>query len=336
MNYFTTKNIIKLMLSIALALICLSQTAMAQSSSIQGKKSLSQLRKELTVLETELDYQRNIINNRRAVCFASYSVEMEQWGPRCIDIADWIEYIISETFQGKRPTQNELRAAFKKGFEYSKLFKQQVRKDLIPQLQMEVTDKKLEIKNVVSQENQYQPGGSGYGYGYDNQPDNQSGDNEEPIFLFPQGDDDSGYDASTGNTANGAEQDINSGNTDGFDPTPQGYGNNSGDSGNNGGSLDSYTRNSCPSRGTSRKTYGKGRLQIVCAYYSNGQLYVETPLVDGKQHGIRYEFYKNGDIYSKHDYWNGHFVKERVYTKSGKMRICNKYDTDFKYMGSCM
>lgn len=91
----------------------------------------------------------------------------------------------------------------------------------------------------------------------------------------------------------------------------------------------------CPSRGKHEKTYGKGRLQILCKYYSSGRLHAETPLVEGKKHGMKIVFHENGNPKNKKVYWNGHLIKDIWFTKSGKMTDCNKYDLEFRPIGSC-
>jgi len=92
----------------------------------------------------------------------------------------------------------------------------------------------------------------------------------------------------------------------------------------------------CHSRGKGTVWLGDGRLQYRCTYHNNGQLSTETPYVDKIKHGTRWTFSREGNVESKIDYWNGHLRKERWYTKSGKMRVCKKYDENFRYLGSCM
>jgi antitoxin component YwqK of YwqJK toxin-antitoxin module len=100
----------------------------------------------------------------------------------------------------------------------------------------------------------------------------------------------------------------------------------------------SYGANGCHSRGKGTIWTGqKGdRVRFHCSYYSNGQLESETQWVEGKQHGVRRVYRRDGSINYKTDYWYGHIVKTRAYNTSGRMIRCSKFDEKYRFAGSCM
>ena len=77
----------------------------------------------------------------------------------------------------------------------------------------------------------------------------------------------------------------------------------------------------------------KYKVKIRRSYYESGALWLETPYVNGKEHGTEKWYYESGALDSETPYENGkkHGIEKSYYEDKNNIALLILYDKDQNY-----
>lgn len=124
----------------------------------QETETLAELQDNLAELEERLSFQKKNVHDGNLVCVVEFSNELRQYIPVCLNKFSYVQLIIKRAYESRTPNQSELIELFRNELNLSAQIKNQIRDTLIPDLEKEIANIKITIKDKIAGRDQDGPG----------------------------------------------------------------------------------------------------------------------------------------------------------------------------------